>query len=129
MSKALDDLDPKFLPKALNFLRNLKASDVPYVQGETRRTVDEQKEKYRLGYSKCDGIKILSPHQKGLAIDIYAVDDRGTPTWNYVKYADEYKRIAACARGAGLECGIDWFPSPYGDKIGWDPDHFQEPGA
>ena len=46
---------------------------VDYVLDYVLRSREEQKRLYDLGLSKCDGTKILSAHQKGLAIDIYFV--------------------------------------------------------
>jgi uncharacterized membrane protein (UPF0127 family) len=48
------------------------------------RSKSEQGLLFKAGLSKCDGIKIISNHQKALAIDIYFVDKNGR-----VEYAEE----------------------------------------
>ena len=40
-----------------------------------KRSDEEQKRLFDKGLSKCDGVKIISKHQKGLAMDIYFLDD------------------------------------------------------
>lgn len=39
------------------------------------RTKEQQKEMFDKGLSKCDGVKKISKHQLGLAIDVYAYVD------------------------------------------------------
>jgi hypothetical protein len=46
---------------------------VDYILDYVLRSKEEQKRLFDLGLSKCDGTKILSAHQKGLAVDIYFV--------------------------------------------------------
>jgi len=38
------------------------------------RDTETQNRLFKLGKSKCDGYKIISPHQKGIAIDLYFPD-------------------------------------------------------
>jgi hypothetical protein len=83
--------------------------------------------------TNCDGVTTKSPHQAGRAIDIVPlvphidVSGRTTmrPTWNYIKYAEEYKRIGAIARGLGWVCGQDWPPVDPVTGLGRDPPHME----
>jgi len=48
-----------------------------------KRSTEEQKRLFELGLSKCDGVKIQSKHQVGIAIDIYLARADGTlKDWN-----------------------------------------------
>lgn len=70
-----------------------------------KRTTEEQQMLYNRGDSKADGIKNLSLHQSGNAIDFYAFVD-GKATWD-----PEYLAIVACAfLQAAMELGykIQW---------------------
>ena len=40
-----------------------------------KRSDQEQKRLYDAGFSKCDGIEVISKHQFGMAADIYFVKD------------------------------------------------------
>jgi hypothetical protein len=40
-----------------------------------KRSDEEQQRLYDLKLSKCDGVKILSQHQLGKAMDIYFIED------------------------------------------------------
>jgi hypothetical protein len=82
----------------------------------------------------CDGINTPSNHQSGRAADYVVLDEKGRATWDYRKYAAQYKAIAEVARGLGFLCGADWMKkpdgnsSPYADVgLGWDPPHHELP--
>ena len=125
MSTRIADLRPDFQQTAREFIDDLEAQGINHAIYCTGRTAAEQADAFKRGASKCDGIKILSPHQKGIAIDVGPLDDRGNWTWDYEKYADEYKAIATVARAHGLECGQDWAPLDPTTGMGWDPPHYQ----
>jgi hypothetical protein len=40
-----------------------------------KRSAEEQKRLYDAGLSQCDGVKNISKHQRGLAVDVYFVAD------------------------------------------------------
>jgi peptidoglycan L-alanyl-D-glutamate endopeptidase CwlK len=63
--------------KRLQFLAKevLKISPIDFAITSGLRTLEEQQELFKQGKSKCDGIKIKSKHQLGLAIDICPVID------------------------------------------------------
>lgn len=126
MATTITTLRPEFRALVETFLARLDAQGIRYVVTDTTRTAEEQAAAFARGASKCDGYKVLSKHQLGLAIDVVPQDELGRPTWNYRRYPTAYKRIAAVARELGLECGIDWMPSPYEDVgLGWDPPHYE----
>ena len=57
-----------------------------------KRTLTEQQRMYRLGRSKCDGIKNRSRHQLGKAMDIYFINENGAIDWSPEKYERWHKR-------------------------------------
>lgn len=83
------------------------------------RTVAEQAEMFRRKASKCDGVKKISKHQTGHALDVVLwVNDK--PTWSlplYRAFAKEIKAIAA-ELGVKIVWGGDW-------KVFVDGPHFE----
>jgi hypothetical protein len=73
------------------------------------RSAQEQKVLFDAGLSKCDGYKILSAHQKGLALDIYFVVrdivDFGYETPEAKEYAAQYHDLWVAMGGREL---ISW---------------------
>ena len=157
MSRRIADLAPDFQDTARAVMRELEG--LPVLLFQTLRTTAEQaafwaqgrrelsvvnelraiadlppigEAENRYTITDCDGIKVRSAHQSGRAMDIVALDARGNPSWDYVRYAETYKAI----RDAALKCGADpggsWMkrsngsPSPYARVgLGWDPPHVQ----
>lgn len=66
------------------------------------RTLKKQKEAYKNGYSKLDGVKKKSKHQSGLAIDFiyYPFDNK----WNVEKLKEIGKEFKICAKHLGFKC-------------------------
>jgi peptidoglycan L-alanyl-D-glutamate endopeptidase CwlK len=107
MSRALDDLSPRFKPLAMELVARCVEARIPVVIVDTLRTLDEQKQHLLHGRSWT----LHSLHLTGDAIDIcpYSVydahgDDKllwdvGDPIW---------AKLAAIGRGLGLRCGYDW---------------------
>jgi len=129
VSTSLDDLVPKFRAIVEPALAELRERGIPHIVTCTGRTTAEQLDAYNRGASKCDGVRIKSKHQLGLAIDIVPPDERGTATWNYRRYRTAYKRIAAVMRAHGCICGQDWPPIDPVAGMGWDPPHYEYKGA
>jgi hypothetical protein len=75
--------------------------------------------------TNCDGKTIKSKHQGGRAIDIVPKDENGNPTWNYMKYANQYRQIADVMKDMGFKCGVDWAPFDKATGLGWDPPHYE----
>lgn len=77
-----------------------------------KRGVETQKALFEAGKSKCDGIKKMSKHQSGLAMDIYFIDKRtGDLSWNRNRYLFWH----------------DVWHKEYGGRkmIKWDMPHFE----
>lgn len=121
----LSDLAPELRPLAEALVRELRVRGIPHSVQCTLRSLEDQQKAFADGFSKCDGIVRKSMHQLGLAIDIVPVSAAGRPTWNYRKYATEYRRIGEVARSLGLICGQDWEPIDKGTGLGWDPPHYE----
>ena len=78
-----------------------------------KRSTEEQGNLYDRGVSKCDGIKKISKHQRGKAVDIYLVDDKGKLIdWETIpEVATIYHSIWASWGGRKI--------------ISWDKGHFE----
>ena len=74
------------------------------------RTAERQLELYEKGVSKCDGFKVKSYHQTGLAFDIYAYVD-GKASWdrNHLTSVAAALLQAASELGYKLEWGGLWW--------------------
>jgi len=79
MSDRLEDLDESVQPVFLAFWEDLNAEGA-YTLWCTRRNLKEQQEAHASGASKCDGVKSISLHQAGLAMDVVVLDEQGNPT-------------------------------------------------
>lgn len=82
------------------------------------RSTQEQQRLYLDGKSKCDGVSIISKHQKALAVDIYFVV-KGTDGVVFVDFGFQATRDLA-------KKYHDLWVS-YGGKemIEWDPCHYE----
>lgn len=105
LNKAFNSLEPKFRPIVLEILKQLEAKGWQPIVAEGRRTVAQQREKVKLGYSKT----MNSYHLTGMAADI--VDKRYM--WN-ISLSHQYWRdqgqIVNSLRtsNTGLQWGGDW---------------------
>jgi peptidoglycan L-alanyl-D-glutamate endopeptidase CwlK len=62
-----------------------------------KRTLEEQQVCFINKKSNCDGVKKISKHQQGKAIDIMCYDEKGKGTWDviYYRYINElFKQVA-----------------------------------
>jgi hypothetical protein len=125
MNTNIYDLRPDFLAIVKKGLEMLDNSRIAYAITCTTRTAEEQADCFKRKVSRCDGYKIKSPHQSGIAIDIVPLDENECPTWNYARYPTAYKRIAAIMRIVGAESGQDWEPIGGKTGLGWDPPHYE----
>jgi peptidoglycan L-alanyl-D-glutamate endopeptidase CwlK len=103
-----------------------------------RRTAKEQNIIYKKGHSKCDGYKVKSYHQSGMAIDFVPYID-GKFTWESKKAFLQiaklaYEEVAGMYTGdyflhwggfwSALDLNGNGLLEPK-DKIGWDAAHFE----
>jgi peptidoglycan L-alanyl-D-glutamate endopeptidase CwlK len=94
------------------------------------RTLKEQQDLYALGrtkpgniVTKCDGVKLRSKHQDGLAVDVFAFVN-----WK-LSYDPEHLALIAgvvLSSAARLRVKIRW-GGTFGSKVfkGWDKPHFE----
>lgn len=134
MGKLLEELHPVALKKAVEAVAILKDKGIKFAITSTRRTMYEQIALYAQGrrplvtvnelrdrakmrriteaenaytVTNCDGVKVLSRHQGGKAIDIVPATDRGNPIWPPPSDA-RWEEIAAVMKGCGFAWGGDW---------------------
>lgn len=83
------------------------------------RTAQEQNRLFTNGKSKCDGYDLLSYHQSGNAIDVYAYVD-GKASWK----VEHLNIVALAVLAAASELGVKL---KWGGhfKGGWDKPHFE----
>jgi hypothetical protein len=117
MSRALDDLDPLFKPKAMELLARAAEHLIPCMIINTRRTAAEQAINLANGASSVK----YSKHQDGLAIDIcpYAIYDANGPDkldWDDTHPA--WTTLGLIGEALGLRWGGRWH-QPH------DPGHFE----
>jgi D-alanyl-D-alanine dipeptidase len=60
-----------------DLLQDMRAEGLKPFIDFCKRSDEEQKRLYLQGSSKCDGIIKVSQHQRGKAVDIYLLDDKG----------------------------------------------------
>jgi hypothetical protein len=104
-NKALNSLQPKFKPIVLEILTRLEAKGWQPIVAEGLRTVEQQREKVRLGYSQT----MNSYHLTGMAADI--VDKRYL--WNiplsHQYWKDQGEVVLELAKtNPGLRWGGVW---------------------
>lgn len=74
------------------------------------RTVEEQQKVFKKGTSECDGIKIISKHQLGLAVDVVPCP----LDWNdYESFAE----LAGCIKTIASQMGLKLKWGKYFKKI------------
>ena len=76
-----------------------------------KRSAEEQKRLFDLKLSKCDGENKISGHQKGVAMDIYFLDDEGKKVVPPKKGFDYWHK--------------KWEEFDGKPVIGWDKNHFE----
>jgi len=113
MSRRLDDLDPRFKPKAIELLARCVEAGLMVLVVDTLRTPAEHAENLRRGVSWTT----RSKHLDGLAIDIAPFEqyslhgpdkvrwDAGDPVW---------LRLGTIGEGLGLRWGGRWAQKDYG---------------
>lgn len=96
----------------------LAISDIDFFVSEGVRSRARQEKMYLEKKSKCDGVKKVSKHQLGKAIDIYYVGWKNSDATSDVRWSKLISvfKIAGFALGLELEFGYDW---------GWDNPHIE----
>jgi len=119
MSRALDDLDARFRPLAMELLARCAEAGVPVMIIDTLRTPEEHAHNLAIGVSWT----AHSLHLDGLAIDVCPYSqftlhgpaklqwDSSDPTWH---------TLATIGRKLGLRCGYDWKQKDCG-HFEWQP--------
>lgn len=111
MSRALDDLDPRFLPLAAMLLARTVEANIPVMIINTRRTAEEQAVHVANGTSWVKHSK----HQDGLAIDIcpwLIFKEYGDSKLNWVASDPIWTKLGAIGERLGLRWGGRWRDTP-----------------
>ena len=142
MSNKIEDLDPEFRKRLMDFIAKMAAEGIPVAVVSTLRTLEEQQAQWFKGRDKtgkvidpkavvtqCDGIIKRSKHQDGLAADVTFAYANGKPYWPDEDTVDGSTRWLAWAmivESCNLVSGARFTPlNQYG--VGWDPDHVEMP--
>ncbi len=107
MSRALDDLDARFLPVAMELIARCAEAGIPVMIVDTLRTEAEHQENLRRGVSWTKH----SAHLDGLAIDICPFEQfnlHGSDKLCWQGNDPAWAKLAEIGRGLGLRCGADW---------------------
>lgn len=105
LTTALDTLDPRFRPIAIELLARLVEERIPIVIVNTRRTPTQQAELRRMGRSWTE----RSRHQDGLAMDIAPYDVYALHGPDKLKWDENdpvWQRIGKVGETLGLKWGI-----------------------
>lgn len=126
MSRSLDDLQPAFRAKVVQFLSACKAAGIDILVTCTTRTMDEQARLYAQGRTIPGHIVTnakpgQSAHNYGLAVDIVPLVD-GKPDWAF--NAAHPSLVWAKVGRLGKLAGMDWLGDPSSPFI--EGAHFQE---
>lgn len=108
-------LKPNAKEACKEFLKRCEEAGLNIFLTETLRLQSRQQWIYRTqkGATRCDGIKVLSNHQRGIAWDIAC---RGKQLYDM--------KVLKQAGAIGMEMGLVW-----GGSWGWDSPHFELPKA
>jgi peptidoglycan LD-endopeptidase CwlK len=105
--------------------RAIKKSPIDFgiPAGGGKRTPEQQHELFVAGKSKCDGYKVKSNHQSGLAVDVFAYID-GKASWD----REHLALVAGVVLSEAIQMGLKvrW-GGEFGSKVykGWDSPHFE----
>lgn len=123
--RIIDTLKSEDLKKAVKDFIKYTPFDFTVINNGAFRTAEQQNEIHKQGYSPyCDGYKVKSNHQSGLAIDLVPwINNK--PTWDKDVASEIAKAFYffCCGRGLNIRCGADWDGTlTFND---WDPYHFE----
>lgn len=99
----------ELLVEAVEGFIKVSPIDFGIIKNGGYRTAEEQKQLYKIGVSKCDGIKNKSEHQKGLAVDLVPWVN-GKYTWDKIHaYYLAGAFMAYCKEhNYDITSGADW---------------------
>ena len=92
--------------------RALTISLIDFGVASGRRSAQEQNELYISGASNCDGYKVLSKHQFGRAVDLYAYQQKALWTKADLALVACAMLESAAALGVPLQWGGKWRSFP-----------------
>lgn len=111
-SRKIQDLKPLAQAKCLQFMKECEDAGLKVLIIQTLRDAEYQNSLYQIGRSKpgkkvtnCDGYKVQSNHQSGLAWDAVPVDAKGTILWNDSK---KFEQMAKIAKELDIRAGFYW---------------------
>ena len=102
-------VDPRII-KVID--RALKISLIDFGVASGRRSAKEQNELYISGASNCDGYKLLSNHQSGRAVDLYAYEHKALWSKADLSLVACAMLESAAALGVPLQWGGTWRSFP-----------------
>jgi hypothetical protein len=99
----------EFTDKISELLQQMVSEGESPIIDFAKRSTEEQARLFKAGLSKCDGVKIVSKHQVGRAMDILFIRDGqiGEPVEGYQYWHDKWVEMG----GAKM--------------IEWDRNHFE----
>ena len=107
MSRALDDLDPRFKPLAMALLARLVEAKIPVLIVDTRRTPEEHEANLAAGVSWTTHSK----HLDGLAIDVVPFQQfvlHGIQKVQWDGMDPVWGQMGRIGKAIGLRWGGDW---------------------
>ena len=111
-----EGIDPALI-EILDYAIKITVIDFGIPSSGGLRTAGRQRELYDDERSRCDGVTLVSNHQLGLAVDVYAYVD-GRASWE-----TEHLALVACAMlqaASHLGYKLSW-----GGLWPWDKPHFE----
>ena len=124
--EVIETLDSELLIHAVKDFINYTPIDFVVNWDGAYRTAEVQNQKFKDGYSNCDGYEILSAHQSGLAVDLVPwINGRATWDLEHAKALGASFKTYCNIRNIPIVWGGDWANNGVFDKDDFDPYHFE----
>lgn len=104
----------KFTEMVTRLIRYARSVGYDVILDWALRPRDVQNQMYEQGLSKCDGVTKISQHQRGLAIDLYIIEDDKDFRLVISNDKEKYKKLHEYWSSIGGE-----------EIINWDGGHFE----
>lgn len=111
--KKLATVEPEMARRVRLVLEAMDRLGLPMTVTDGKRTVAQQQALYAQGRTKpgkkvtdADGVRVLSNHQSGRAVDCTFLNEKGQPHWPETPSA--WAAYGAAAKAVGLLWGGDW---------------------